>query len=131
MTTILSIDAIATDADLFAEASESICARALPAGETTYEKYRTQALDDVLAVLRSRRPPIFDTDLSDPSELKRAVVFRSLERLFRNAVTVAGDAWHLRADTYRREYAAELAGLSPTVQGGAIGPARSISIVRR
>lgn len=130
-TTILDVNAIATDADLLDEAGE-ILDHAKKPGWSSWLADRTAALDDVLDALRNRTPRVYDTDLVDPTELKRAVVFRALERIFERAITGEGDVWHVRARSMGRRYATAVSALAPTVQDGVVAPGGlSIGIFRR
>lgn len=130
--TTLDVDTIATDAHLYEEQPAEVLDRALPKGATDFRAFRSKALDDVLASLAARRPPIFDTDLADPTELRTAVVYRALVRICRTAVTMEGDVWTVRAKEYGREYTGAIEGLRPTVAGGASGSGGgSIALERR
>lgn len=131
-TTTLNVDNIATDADLYGEQPAEVLDRALPNGSTGFLAFRQKALQDVVDSLAARRPPVYESDLVDPTELRAAVVYRALVRICRTAITMEGDVWTVRAREYQKEYSAAIDVLRPTVSGGAVGPGGgSISVVRR
>lgn len=106
MGTVLDVDAIATDADLIAEvASQARLDRAMK-DVTQRDKVRAAALQDVVDALMTRSPPVRDTALTDPTELKRAVVYRSLSKIFLAAIAVEGDVHTALQRNYEREYQA-------------------------
>ncbi len=104
MTTALIVNNIATDADLSAlPGSAAKVARAMPAvGDR--DAVRASALQDVVDALLTRSPAIREADLTDATQLKNAVVYRSLSIIFRSARTVAGDSFDMLARDYEREY---------------------------
>lgn len=127
----LSVANIATDDDLIAEvASEAKLARAM-SRSADRDAVRTLALNDVVAALAQRSPPIFEADLADQTQLKNAVVYRSLVRIFRSARTTLGDAFDALARDYDKEY--QTAVRAPfTVNGSLTGPSGfSFSLERR
>lgn len=98
------VQTIATDDDLVAEvASRARLERAMP-NIAQRDALRSAALEDVLHALETRAPPIHAAALSAPVELKRAVVYRTLAKLFMAAVAVEGDVHHVLARHYEREY---------------------------
>ncbi len=93
--------------------------------------YREAAAMDVLKALGRRVPPVFETMLSVPSELKDVVVYGTLMRLYKQAITADGDRWSLLFREEKKRYESELAGLVLTVSNAAsIGPT-SIPVFRR
>lgn len=106
MATILNVNAIATDEDLIAEvASKARLDRAMP-NVLQRDAIRVAALGDVLGALATRSPAVLDTHLAAPAELRRAVVYRALAKIFMAAVAVEGDVHHLLSKNYEREYQA-------------------------
>lgn len=100
----LVVDTIATDDDLVAEvASRARLERAMPS-VTQRDAIRAAALDDVLNALLTRSPPVLPEQLGAPAELKRAVVYRALAKIFMAAVAVEGDVHHVLSKNYEREY---------------------------
>lgn len=131
MTTTLNVENIATDADLSAvPGSGALVTRAMPV-QSARDAIRASALQDVVDALASRSPPVADTDLTYPAELKNAVVYRSLHVIFRSARTGAGDHWDLLAKDYEREYRTAV-GRSYTVSSNQSSPGGfSFSMERR
>lgn len=128
----IPVDTVATDGDLYAEvAGASWLASAMPKGETSFVSARSRALEDVLDHLRNRTPPIRESDIAIPAELRRAVVYRALQIICRNAMTGEGDVWYVRARDFGREYEGAIARLRPTVGGGLVGTPISFTISRR
>lgn len=106
MATSLNVDTIATDADLVAEvASQARLDRAMK-DVTQRDKVRAAALQDVVDALMTRSPALRETELSDPKELKRAVVYRSLSKIYLTAMAVDGDIHVKLHQAYEREYQA-------------------------
>lgn len=121
MKTILDVDTIATDADLIAEvASKARLDRAMP-DITQRDAIRARSLQDVVDALGTRSPPLRDTDLADPNELKQAVVYRSLSKIFLSAVAVDGDVHSTLSRAYEREYQAGVRRSYTLAPSGAAG----------
>lgn len=96
-------------------------------------KARTFAVDEVLAVLAARTPPVYESYVSIPAELHRAARHAAAARLYDLAATSGSDSelfWaKMRLEEGRRD--AALAQLRPTVAGGVQAPALSAGIARR
>ena len=93
--------------------------------------YREAAAADVLKALSRRVPPVFESMLSVPSELKDVVVYGTLMRLYKQAITTDGDRWSVLFREEKKRYESELAGLVLTISSAAsIGPT-SIPVFRR
>lgn len=104
-----------------------------PRGWDTCEPARQSALDAVLLALRSRTPPIRDTDLADPTELRQCVLYGAKAQLYELAMTSAADG-ALFLEKWRiahRQYNDALRSLAPTLVDGLRGPALSFSYTRR
>lgn len=128
----IPVDNVATEGDLADEiGGATLLNRAKVAGQVDFTTARQLGLNDVLEHLAARTPPIREADLSVVSELKRAVVYRALERICRNAITADGDAWSVRARTYHTEYEGAIARLKPTVNGSSTGSPTGFSYSRR
>lgn len=129
----MDADDITTDEDLGDEADGTVAVKnVLPkewAGSA--KKARQAALDDVLRMLGRRVPPILEGDLAKPEELKTAVVYGALERIFRGAISEAGDIFDVLCKKYEKKYGAELLGLAPTVSGDSRANPYSIAMHRR
>jgi hypothetical protein len=106
MATILDVDSIATDADLIAEVASAARLERANKSVTQRDAIRHAALEDVLEALKTRSPPLTDTMLADATELKRAVVYRSLTKIFLSAIAVEGDIHAVLHTKYEREYQA-------------------------
>lgn len=131
MATTLDVDDIATDAHLSAlPGSASKISRAMPV-LADRDAIRAASLQDVVNALQTRTPPIYETDLADPTELRDAVVYRSLTVIFRTARSTAGDSFDLLARDYDREYQSAVRR-SYTVAGSLTGPSGfTFSLERR
>lgn len=84
---------------------------------------RTLALRDVLKALGRRSPPIYASDISEPAELREAVIYGALERVFRDAMTAEGDVYAMKRKLYERRFFDEVSGLKLTTSGGPIAVA--------
>lgn len=128
----LDVDTIATDADLANEVQSAAKITELTR-ETggSAKAARQQALDDILVHLSRRTPPITETNLSIPAELKRCVVYGAIERLFRHHMNEPGDVHGVQQKIYARRYSDEVSAIMPTIAGGARGTAFSIAFSRR
>jgi hypothetical protein len=133
MATALNVDLIATDDDLVAEVASR--ARLDRANKDVVQRtaIRRSALQDVVDALRTRSPAITEEMLLDPVELKRAVVYRSLAKIFLSAIAVDGDVHQVLYRNYEREYqAAVRAPLSIRPLGGLGSPSGySVRVGRR
>jgi hypothetical protein len=118
MATNLDVDVIATDDDLVREvASRARLDRAIK-DVAQRDAIRHAALQDVVDALLTRSPPLTETMLSDPVELKRAVVYRSLAKIFLAAIAVDGDVHTTLNRNYEREYQAAVRARFTTVPDG-------------
>lgn len=132
MATVLDVETIATDADLIAEvASKARLDRAMPS-QTQRDAVRVAALEDVLFALATRSPPIRDTMLAHPAELKKAVVYRALTKIFLSAVAVEGDVHATLHRAYEREYQGAVRASFSIAPNRAPGPSGySVRLERR
>lgn len=92
---------------------------------------REAALAEVMDALRSRTPPVYEADISDVTQLTRAVIWNSLARIYAMAMAVDGDAFSLRWNDYKKSYRTEITNLKPTVRGGAVAAFNTITLTRR
>lgn len=93
---------------------------------------RTLALSDVVKSLSRRTPPIREGDLQDVTQLRDAVAYGALERIYRAAMTGPDSPHAALQRVYERKYQAECLGLTPTLAAdGARGSAFSITMERR
>lgn len=106
----LSVDLICTDADLAAQVGGVSELNRINKDVTVRDGLRRVALSDALSALASRVPPVFEMDLSAPSELKLAIAYRTLSKLYGTAITAEGDRSHTLAKNYAREYDGAIKG---------------------
>lgn len=113
----INVNDVCTDADLIEEigspeALSNLLARSLDNDSTPA---RRAAMNDVLRMLSRRSPPIRDVDIVDPTELRAAVAYGALTRLYRQAMTTADSVFAVHAKTYSNQFEDEVAGLRPRV----------------
>ena len=138
---MIDVDSIATDADLDeflggqALAGANMVPRAWRDGadEPTLRPARQWALEQILAAMRRRSPPIDPAQLADVSQLKQAILLGASERLYRLAMTGAGQAEvaYYQANAYAAQFASEINNLAPTLTGGVRATMRSRAVYRR
>ena len=122
MTTLLNVDLIATDDDLVSEvASRPRLDRAMK-DVAQRDAIRKAALQDVLDALATRTPAVAEQMLLDPAELKRAVVYRSLAKIYLSAIAVDGDVHATLNRNYEREYQAAVRARFSVAPGQQAGP---------
>lgn len=92
---------------------------------------RTLALRDVLKSLGRRVPPVYASDITQPAELREAVIYGALERLYRDAMTSDGDVYAMKRKLYESQFRAEVLGLKLTTGSGSSAVVSSIRISRR
>lgn len=116
----LDLENVCTHTDLAEEVGgEEVLANLLARSQGgSSELARKKALEEVVRALARRAPPIYESDLTDPTELRAAVVYGALTRLYRQAMTTPDSVFAQHAKTYASQYEDELDGLSPTVGGG-------------
>lgn len=130
----LDLESICSDTDLADEVGgpenlENLLAKSQGGSSETA---RRKALEEVVRALSRRSPPIYESDLTDPTELRAAVSYGALTRLYRQAMTTPDSIFAAHAKTYASQYEDELDGLSPTVGGGdSIASAFSYGTERR
>lgn len=129
----MDVETVCTEAQLADYLSQLSAGQKLLPSSTDSSKVRQQALDDVLAALARRTPPIREYDLATPSELKRAVQFGAEMWLLYGGLTTASPESMLafKYSEARKRFSAEIDGLTPTLVGGLRGNAFSFGISRR
>ena len=129
---ITAVDTVCTDQDLSRRLTGGDTLKELfPKGQVNAQATRQDVLDRVLRALKGRTPPINETDLQDPTELRDAVAFGTLAELYFGAFVEEGDPRHIRAKRFDAMYKSEVSSLRPTVTHGQIGASMSIAIHRR
>ncbi len=91
---------------------------------------RTNSLAEVLQAFRKRRPPIFETNLLDVTQLKQAVCFGALADLYTGAIQHEDSPNVERAKYYTKRFRDELASLQPDVQAGSTASSMSVRLSR-
>lgn len=129
----LSVDSIATDADLANELGGVARLNSAQADIAVRNAYRASALVDVLGALSTRTPAILDTNLTTPAQLKMAVVYRTLSKICFGAATGAdNDRNLLLAKKYQDDYLGAVRARFDVSAGPVSGPSGySISFERR
>lgn len=94
---------------------------------------RQNALDLVVSALKRRSPPIRESDIEDPSDLRQAVILGTMRELHFAAITSAaeGDRHWAKWKHYRDRFDDEISGMTITVEGGVEGAPASFSVERR
>jgi hypothetical protein len=107
MATSLDVDDICTEAVLIAELGGDTgrLTRAMR-DSAARDAMRAAALQDVVDSLATRSPPVRDTDLLDPTELRRAVCYRALSKIFMAGITQRDDVHDVLSVRYEKEYQA-------------------------
>lgn len=96
------------------------------------ELARVGALGDVLRALSRRAPPILEADLVDPAELRAAVAYGALTRLYRQAMTTPDSIFAEHAKTFAAKFDDEVGSLAPRLgDGDSTGSAFSYATERR
>lgn len=135
MPSLIDVDAVLTHAQLDDYLGGKLTGHEhlAPLNDTDTAKARTFAVDEVLAALASRTPPVYEAFITIPAELRRSARHAAAARLYDLAATSGSDAelnWaKMRLEEARRD--AALAQLKPTVADGVQAPALSSGIVRR
>jgi hypothetical protein len=91
---------------------------------------RQNALRFILEGLARRRPPIRETDLLVPSELKVAVAYRTLSMLYGGAITYEEGPFSKQAARFDKLFSQEMTSLQPSVRAGATTSSLSVRLSR-
>lgn len=129
---MLSVDSICTDADLANQVGGVSELDRINKSLAVRDTFRQAALEDALASLASRAPPLYDTDLADPSELKLSVCYRALSKIYFAAMAAEDDRNHTLGKNYEREYLGAVRGrFTPASGGGGTVGGGTFSFERR
>ncbi len=116
----ISISQVAAESDLIAELGSSAALGNITSDTFTAAEALALTLTDVLYELLNREPPVRESDISQPTELKRPVVLGTLARLYRNQITRGDgeDVASAKHKIFRDQYNATVSSLRPTVALG-------------
>ena len=89
---------------------------------------RTGAYRDVLKMLERRRPAITESMLTNLDDIRDAIIYGTLARLFRAAVTAEGDRHHVQWKHWQGEMSAEIRGLKVAIDNAVDVSATSLSV---
>jgi hypothetical protein len=92
---------------------------------------RQQSLRDVLKSLKRRTPPIIESQIGTKSELKDAVAYGALMRLYRAAMTIDTDVHAVLWKEYKNKFSAEINSLRITVEGSNTVDVPATTVFRR
>lgn len=125
-TTTIDVDDVATDEDVrnHEGLTEDRFLDLLPEGVTDAETFRQSALERTMKILKRRVPPLSDASIGLPVELRDAVIFGTLERIYFSAMTTAEDGNVFRAkwEHYKGEFNEEVAAMKVTISGEVAAP---------
>lgn len=129
--TVLNVNDIATDADLAIEFGGVDSLNSAQKLVSIRDAYRASALQDCIDQLSTRKPPVLPQDLTYPSELKMAVVYRALQKICARAMTQAGDRHDMLARKYQADFTGAISRRFSVAPGGSTSSARSFNWGRR
>lgn len=128
----VTIASVATSQDVANELGGQAALDNLTSESFTIKHVLDLTLADVLDSLVNRTPPVRDSDIQDPTQLKKSVVFGACARLYRNNITTGeGDVSSAKHKIYQRQYESILSSLRPTVGGVVAASSWSIPMHRR
>lgn len=131
----MDVDTVCTEEELtdYLQGQLTSQTKLLPPGQADATKQRQQALDGVLRALSRRTPPIRETDLATPAELKTAVLYGAEMWLRSGNLTNASpeSAMFFQYNEAKKRFSAEIDGMTPTLTGGLRGSTFSFAISRR
>jgi hypothetical protein len=114
----ISTSQVATEDDVAEELGGAGVLDNLVSETFTIERVLELSLADVLYELANRTPPVAESDITTPSQLKRAVVECAIARLFCNGITTPDGLHATKHKIYRKRYESTVESLRPTVAGG-------------
>lgn len=123
---------IATSQDLANEIGGSAALDNLTSESFTAKHALDLTLVDILDSLRNRTPPVAETDIVDPTQLRKPLVDGALSKLYRNNITTGDDVNATKQKLYARSYETALSALRPVVVGSVVASSGfSIAMNRR
>ncbi len=115
----IGIAQVASEDDLIAELGGSAdVLENLTSDTFTAAEALALSLTDVVYELRNREPPVLESDIAAPTELKRAVVERTISRLYCNGITTPDGVNATKYKIYQKRYESTIESLRPTVGFG-------------
>lgn len=99
-------------------------------GVKSAKRARQTALNVILQSLARRRPPIFDTDLVDVTELRLAVCYRALADMHSGAADHDASPNLAKSKRFMSLFSEELNSLQPSVHAGATASSISVRLSR-
>lgn len=131
MATFLNVNSICKDADLAAEVGGLDVLNRINPSTAQRDLFRASALNDVVAALLTRSPPVADSDLTDPTELKMAVCYRALSKIYGRAITQVGDRNDALAKGFETSYLGAIRSRYTVSQGQTSPAGGTFSFERR
>ena len=116
----LNVDDVCSDGDLALRVSYKRLNQAQP-DIAFRDSARAIGLNEVLVALEGRSPPVRESDLTNPIELRDAVRARALQIVFESAMAKDEGIHSRLAETFRAEYES-FSKRSYSVSGGQRGP---------
>lgn len=129
---MIDVESVCTDKDLEKHTLGASNLQAIIPGEWAGSAAiaRGDGLERVLTALKRRRPPIYEDDLADPTELKNATAFAALQTLYLGAITHEDSPYKVRAKHFGDRYSQEINSLQPTVHAGSTAGSLTIRMSR-
>ncbi len=130
----LELDSVCSHTEVEGEVGGRTQLELVQPDKTVIDASRADALAKVLQHLQNLQPPVYEGDIAVPGELKWVVLYGTLARTYRQAITTDGDTNTTKAAMYQRMYGEQLSALKPTVNAGErvkAPPSGSIAINRR
>lgn len=94
---------------------------------------RKHALARVLRELERRRPPVFESEITELEDIKHAVLYAAAAHLYRLNITEGGDTpvFAVQAKNFEQLFRGEMDSMQITVPGGEEVASAGIAVVRR
>lgn len=131
----ISLDSVCTEEQLDDYLGNRLTAtlNLLPGGWTDAEPARSYALRRTLQSLERRTPPVREGDISDPTQLRDAVIFGACARIFDLHITAANESevFFHQAKRYESKFTNEVNSLVITGPASERIVSRAPSISRR
>lgn len=100
--------------------------------EDPTKTFRELAYRDVLKALERRTPPVTESMLSNRDDIKDAIRYGTLARLYRQAITSDGDGFSVKWKHWQGQFNAEVIGLRVRTNDGDVDAGNlSFPVMRR